>query len=338
MKPTISVIIPLYNRPDLIRNVVESILSQTLPVHEIILVDDGSVEDVEGEVRRRQAESPLWHERVRFFRQENQGQSAALNFGISQAAGDWIAFNANDDLWLPQKLEWQFRAIEKFGPDCGLCFTDAWFMNNPFMKGITLFAFAEKSFPETIGKVDDPLRVVLHNQPVWVQTVVARADLIRQIQGFDPAMRFSEDYDFVFRLALLTKFCYVSLPLVLIDRTISPDRHQGASLNWQKKEFKLAMDEKRIAKQIELTKGLPEDIRRAARGNMRAHYSKWTNLYLKNKNYAKARETASIAAKYDLTPGIAAKWLLTRIAPFLAARIILARDAKDPSNHFGLNY
>jgi len=338
MNPTVSVVIPAYNRPDLIKNVVESILSQTFPVSEIIVVDDGSIDDVEGEVRRNLAEKPLWRERVKYIHQENQGQSFALNRGIEQATGDWIAFNANDDLWLPQKIELQFQALEKYGSECGLCFTDAWFMNNQHMKGITLFEFAGKSFPETIGIVSDPVRLLLHNQPAWCQTVVARTDLIRKIHGFDTAMRFSEDYDFVFRMALETKFCYVSLPLVLIDRTISPTRHQGASLNWQKKEFKLTMDEKRIEKQLKLTEGLDADIRKSVRGNMRAHYSKWTNLHLKNKNYAKAREAVSIAARYDLTPGIAAKWLLTRLAPYVAARITMLREAKDPSQRFGLNY
>jgi len=338
MNPKISVVIPAYNRPDLIKNVVESVLLQTLPIFEVIVVDDGSIDDVEGEVRRNMAERPAWRERVKFIRQENQGQSLALNRGIQEATGDWIAFNANDDLWLPQKMELQFQALEKYGPECGLCFTDAWFMNNQHMKGITLFEFAGKTFSETLGIVNDPVRLLLHNQPAWCQTVVARADLVRQIHGYDPAMRFSEDYDFVFRMALVTKFCYVSLPMVLIDRTISPTRHQGASLNWQKKEFKLTMDEKRIVKQLKLTEGLAPDIRKAVRANMRHHYSKWTNLHLKNKEYAKAREAVSVAAKYDLTPGIAAKWILTRVAPYLAARIILLREAKDPSQGFGLNY
>src|SRR5882672_1445867 len=187
MSPKISVVIPSYNRPDLIKNVVESVLSQTLPVSEVILVDDGSIDDVAGEVRRNLAEKPLWRERVKYVHQENQGQSIALNHGIEQATGDWIAFNANDDLWLPQKLELQFKALEKFGAECGLCFTDAWFMNNQHMKGITLFEFAGKNFPEALGIVNDPVRLLLHNQPAWCQTVVARADLVRQIHGFDPA-------------------------------------------------------------------------------------------------------------------------------------------------------
>ena len=338
MNPSISVITPVYNRFSLLRLAVDSILAQTVPVSEVILIDDGSIDDTPEVLPRHIAETPLWRERVRYFHQENQGQSVALNNGIARAKGEWIAFNANDDLWLPQKLEWQFKAIEKYGDECGLCFTDAWFMNNPHLKGITLFRFAETEFKETLGIVQDPVRLLLHHQPVWCQTVIARADLVRRVGGYDPLMRFSEDYDFVFKMSLETKFCYVGNPMVLIDRTPSPTRHQGAGLNWQKKEFKLRMDERRLERQLKLTEGLEPDIRKAARENMRSHYSKWTNLHLKNKDYARAREAVSIAAKYDLTPGIAFKWVLTHLAPQLATKIILRREELDPSQDFGLNW
>lgn len=337
MTPTISVVIPLYNRPELIKNVVDSVLAQTLPADEVLLINDGSIDDVEGEVRKNIAESALWHKRVRLISQENQGQSAALNNGIAHAKGDWIAFNANDDLWLPQKLELQFKALEKHGPEYGLCFTDAWFMNNPHMKSLTLFEFAKTNFSEPNGTLDDPVRLLLHKNPIWCQTVVVRTDLVRQVGGYDAQMRFSEDYDFIFRLSMKTNFCYVGLPMVVIDRSISPTRHKGAGLNWQKKEFKLLMDERRIERQLKLTKGMDPKLKRAAQDNMRAHYSKWTNLYLKNGDYSKAREAVAVAAKYNLTLGIAIKWMLVQVVPGLARRIVLRREADDTSERFGLN-
>ncbi len=80
----------------------------------------------------------------------------ARNIAITHAKGEWLAFNDNDDLWLPQKLEWQFRALEQFNNQCDACITDAWFMNNPYMK-MTLFQLAGKQHRETIGMIDDPL-------------------------------------------------------------------------------------------------------------------------------------------------------------------------------------
>lgn len=338
MTPEISVVVPLHNQPNLVRHAVDCVLAQTVPVLEVIVIDDGSKEDVKAEVERNMAEKPAWRERVQYYYQEHQGQSVALNNGIARAKGEWIAFNANDDIWLPYKLEWQFRAIEKYGDQCGLCFTDAWFMNNQYMKEITLFEFAQKRFPGAIGIVEDPVRLLLIHQPVWVQTLAARADLLRQIGGFDPQLRFSEDYDIVFRLALHTKFCYVGVPMVLIDRRHSEERHAGASTDWHRKDFKLRMDGRRLETQLSLSEGLAPDIQKAARRNLRHHYSKWTNWYLRNREYEKARQAVSTAAKYDLSPGIAFKWALAHLAPPLATKVVLAREERDQRENVGINW
>src|SRR5438067_538680 len=122
----ISVVIPAYNRPALLKNAVESLLAQTIPVSEIIVVDDGSTEDVAGMIQRNIRERSGWGERVRYFYQENQGQSVAFNRGIAEARGEWLGVLGSDDLWLPNKLEWQLRALERFGGECGLCFADGW--------------------------------------------------------------------------------------------------------------------------------------------------------------------------------------------------------------------
>ena len=111
---TLSVIIPVYNRLHLLGNVVESILAQTVPVTEVILIDDGSTEHTPEMVERYIQERPAWRERVRYHYQQNQGQSAANNVGIAMAKGEWLGFDGSDDLWLPQKLEWQFKALEKY--------------------------------------------------------------------------------------------------------------------------------------------------------------------------------------------------------------------------------
>ncbi len=324
MNSGVSVVIPAYNRSAMLTMVVESVLAQTLSALEIVIIDDGSTDDTGEVVQRAIAENANWRERVRYFHQENQGISGALNAGIERAQGKWIGFTAQDDLWLPWKLQWQLRALERY-PECGLCFTDAWFMNNPYMK-MTLFEFAQKRFPGPLGVVDDPVKLVVGKHPVWTQTMIARADVIRQAGGLDPFLRYSEDHDFLFRMGLLTKFCYVGMPMVLIDRSPAEVRHLGEARNWHKEEFRLRMDQYRFEKQETLGKGLSPAVRSQIRANLRSIHSNWANWHMEQGAYARARASLSKSLAYGLTAGLAAKWLIFRTFPGFS-RKMLARDS-----------
>ena len=96
-KAKISVIIPTYNYGRFIKEAVESVLKQTFPVAEIIVVDDGSTDNTEEIVK-------ALGEKVRYIKQENNGVGAARNNGVKNSYGDLIAFLDADDLWLPKKI------------------------------------------------------------------------------------------------------------------------------------------------------------------------------------------------------------------------------------------
>lgn len=98
--PFFSVIIPTYNREKYILEAVDSVLGQTCGDLEVVVVDDGSKDGTET-VMREKCTDP----RVRYFRKENGGASAARNFAIEHATGEWLAFLDSDDLWRPGKLE-----------------------------------------------------------------------------------------------------------------------------------------------------------------------------------------------------------------------------------------
>jgi GT2 family glycosyltransferase len=95
--PRISVVIPAYNAATTIGQAIDSILAQTYPAHEVIVVDDGSA-DVTGDA------VAAYGNRVIYLRQENAGPSAARNRGVQQARGEWIAFLDADDWYLPHRL------------------------------------------------------------------------------------------------------------------------------------------------------------------------------------------------------------------------------------------
>jgi glycosyltransferase involved in cell wall biosynthesis len=328
MEIDISVIIPAYNRFGMLTRVIDSILAQSVPVLEILVVDDGSKDETAEQMPQYIRDKPGWSERVRYFRQNNQGQSAAGNFGIAQAKGDWIAIAAHDDLWLPWKVGWQLRALDRYGVDCGLCFTDAWFMNNPHMKQ-TAFQFSGTDLDGPLGIIRDPVRMVVTRDLICTQTVLARKDLVLRAGGFDAYLRYSEDQDFLFRMALITRFCYVSMPMVLIDRSPADIRHSGESINWHKAEFCLRMDQYRFEKQLSLSESQPVGLRSIIKRNLRAIHSHWANWYLAHCQYKKARNAVRIAIGYELTTNLLWKWLLIRVAPRLTRMLCMARENSD---------
>jgi GT2 family glycosyltransferase len=116
MIPTVSVVVPSFNRAALLVPTVESLLAQSRAPLEIIIVDDGSTDETPAVCARFPAP-------VRAIRQPNGGLPAARNTGIRAARGEWIAFCDSDDLWHPAKLEVQLAALEAAGPGHRWCLT-----------------------------------------------------------------------------------------------------------------------------------------------------------------------------------------------------------------------
>ncbi len=106
--PVFSVIIPTYNREKILSRAIDSILAQTFGDFELIIVDDGSI-DKTGELVRNYKD-----ERIKYVYKENGGQNSALNVGLKEARGRFVAFCDSDDTWMPLKLE---RTYEKYMED-----------------------------------------------------------------------------------------------------------------------------------------------------------------------------------------------------------------------------
>jgi glycosyltransferase involved in cell wall biosynthesis len=108
-------VVPTYNRADLIQQAIESLLQQTTPVHEIIVVDDGSTDSTCDRVR-------AYGDRIVLLRHAHRGAAAARNGGLARATGDWIALLDSDDIWTPTKLEKQLQHLGRH-PHCGFVHT-----------------------------------------------------------------------------------------------------------------------------------------------------------------------------------------------------------------------
>ena len=320
MNPKLSVVIPTYERAGKVEAAIESVVAQTFSDLEIIVVDDGSTDGTEEILKER------FGDRIRYYAQANQGVSVARNQGIDRARGEWIAFLDSDDYWEKDKLEWQFKALERFGPQCQACYTDTRLFNHPETR--TLFQMAEASYRHEgeMGVNTEALRLLVRpggaGMVVHLSSLLARADVLRKTLGFDPKLLYSEDSEFMFRLAMLTGFCYVNRPLVWFDRSPAEIRHVGVSAEWNRLDFFLQGSQLRLEGLLRLSDQLPASIRKLLREQLRGIHSGWANWYLETGQLGKARQAAFRAVRMDPTFNVAVKLLLTWVSPGLALKSV----------------
>ncbi len=205
--PTVSVVIPTYNRANLVSQAIESALAQTHPPHEVIVVDDGSTDDT---VTVGAKYGPV----VRYLRQTNSGPSVARNLGVDAATGDWIALLDSDDLWLPTKLEKQLRLLRQF-PDAAACYCDFQYVD---LEGRLLEEHS--GFREPRSR-DATFCQLLDGCPIPTPTLVIRRDCLAGGLRFEPDIRYGQDWDLFARLADRYSFIAVPEPLVLIRKHAS---------------------------------------------------------------------------------------------------------------------
>ena len=320
----VTVIIATYNRGHCLEAAVESVLQQTFRDVEIIIADDGSTDNTAAIVEQYLRPHHALRGRVQYFQQPHEGKSIALNNAISRANSEWIAFLDSDDVWLPEKLERQFLVLERF-PDSAACFTDYTCVNNPKMD-TTGFRFHGQLFGQRVGRLPATARVILDAPFISIVTLVCKASLIDRVGGFDPQLRFTEDYDFLFRLALLGDFCFVNAPLVMVDRSIPAIRHTGTSAIWDDIEFRLKCEQYRYEKWLALDLGLSRDMHASIKRKLRAVHSSWANEHLQRGEYDRAADAIIEAVKYQVTPNLLVKLALTRTFPSTMRRIAGSRN------------
>ncbi len=229
---SITVVIPTYNRAEWLPATVESVLQQTRPADEILIVDDGSRDDTETVCRAFPAP-------VRYVRQANAGVSAARNRGVREARGEWIAFLDSDDLWEPAKIEVQ-TAAHAAAPEAGWSITECvlvdgadrpvegmrglesavpvfrdhgrssrdWFAGS--LREVTLESAGERHTAFT----GDVFGMLFRGNLVLPSTAMVRRELFLRSGGFDETLRLAEDTEYFHRLAALSPMTAVMSPLL----------------------------------------------------------------------------------------------------------------------------
>ena len=184
--PAVSVIIPTYKHRDFVLATLNSVFAQTYTDYEVIVVNDGSPDDTAALLQ------PLAEAgRIRYIAQENQGQGAARNRGLAEAKGEFIAFLDDDDLWPPDKLEWQVAALLRC-PDAGMVAGPADMIN----VDTGLRAKQTPFLPEVKFET-----LFLDNPFVSPGQTLVRASLLKRLNGLNPQIWGSDDWDLYFRIA-----------------------------------------------------------------------------------------------------------------------------------------
>jgi glycosyltransferase involved in cell wall biosynthesis len=319
--PSISVLIPAYNRAAFLPRTLLSVFTQTVPVEEVVLVDDGSTDNTAEVVNTILTERPEWRSRLHYVRQENMGKSVALNRALALARGEWIAYLDSDDRWLPDKLEWQFRALSRF-PECRACFTES-----------SLFEF-DRVRPEharrleqdgPLGRVHEPSWMYVGHFPgTYMQTVVVRRDAMEECGEFDPRLRMEQDADFLFRLGFVTDFCYVALPLVEINR--SPERGGLVGLGTQFRSMaRLSARETRLQRWLSIVGDSSPAMRMHIKHELASQRSELVNRLLIADDPSSARAVLGRAMRECFELRLLIKWLLVWTAPSLLRALARAR-------------
>jgi len=219
----IGVIIPTYNRAHLIAPTLASIVGQSCPPDEVVVVDDGSTDDTESVVRGFPS--------VRYIRIENSGQCHARNVGVAATATRWIAFCDSDDLWHPDKLLLQSRLFAQ-APGVQYGFTnfrfvvdDRWSQDSKFDASPPgYWNVRRREMEEGSFIVEEPLfeRLLIH-QPVFPSSIMMEREFFERIGGWKDALGriLGEDLEFTLRCVARPPIAVVSRPVVGIRKHAS---------------------------------------------------------------------------------------------------------------------
>jgi glycosyltransferase involved in cell wall biosynthesis len=195
MAPLVSVVITVHNRVQYLAQAIESVLAQTHRNREVLLIDDGSTEDIQSVVARYTPD-------VRYIWQANAERGAARNHGLRLAQGEFIAFLDSDDFWFPEKLERDLLIIGRRS-EFGLVYSDAWLTDSD---GRPQYRLRRRGYT---GWVTEPL---LLNNFINFSAHLVRAACLRQISGFREERQLlgCEDWEAWLRLSQVTQFGYVA--------------------------------------------------------------------------------------------------------------------------------
>lgn len=219
-KEKVSIILPTYNRAHMLEKSLGSVLTQTYPWFEVILVDDGSTDNT------KEVVEAFGDKRIRYcYAGLNQGAAAARNFGLERAECEYIAFQDSDDVWHRDKLEKQMEALQNARSDVSVVYHKIAY---DFGEGRYAILPSEQVAEEK--KSGDIYGQMLYDNLIPCPSILARRSAIAEAGKFDTELKALEDYDFALRLAKAGKALFLNE--VLLDAAYSENGVSGNAVNY----------------------------------------------------------------------------------------------------------
>jgi glycosyltransferase involved in cell wall biosynthesis len=194
----VSVVIATYNRCEMVREAVASVIAQTDAAMEVIVVDDGSADDTASVLES-------FGSAIRLVLQSHRGVSAARNTGIRAAAGEWLAFLDSDDLWLPRKLRVQLEFFRKHR-EFRICQTEEIWVRNGRKLNPKKYHKKPRGhcFPQLLERcLISPSAVMIHRE------------VFAEVGFFDESLPVCEDYDLWLRIGYRYPIGLIEEPLTI---------------------------------------------------------------------------------------------------------------------------
>jgi glycosyltransferase involved in cell wall biosynthesis len=219
--PSVSVIIPTYNRAWCLSEAVDSVLAQDFSDFELIVVDDGSTDGTADLLA-------AYGNDIAVLQLEHSGVSAARNAGIATARGELIAFLDSDDIWLPKKLSTQVQFFNSHA-DALICQTEEMWVRNGRRVN------PGKRHRKPSGMIFEPSLELCLVSP---SAVMVRKGLFQHVGFFDESLPACEDYDMWLRVSCRIPVYLIDAPLIIkrgghadqLSRTRGLDKHRIAAM------------------------------------------------------------------------------------------------------------
>lgn len=229
-RPLVSVVIATYNYGSFLAAAIDSVLRQTYPHFEIIVVNDGSTDNTDEVIKVY-----LNHPQLRYYKKKNEGQTKTKNFGIREAKGEYVAFLDADDFWEADKLTKQVELFNQ-NPLVGVVFSHIRLVGS---NGEEIPSEKPKRYR---GKVTPYL---YGYNFICFSSSMVRKELFDKHGMFDESIKMGIDYDLWLRLSLVTEFDYV--PEVLMASRIG---HGQMSDNFEGRQYWARLIEEKFQKKF----------------------------------------------------------------------------------------